>query len=333
MTRAWNSCSCLVTGGSGFGGSHLCQALVRRGARVHVLDRNLPHNSYLVRAGVERSVEFIRGDVCDRAGLQAVIEQFGIDTVFHLAAQPLVPVSNTHPWETLEVNVLGTYAVLEAVRQTGGSQRVVVASSGAYYGTTTTDQPIGEEQPPLEFTNIYAASKVAADVAVRAYARVYGMQASVCRFMNTYGPGDNNFGRIVPQAIHRLIEGGEYDFGDRDDGTSRLDFLHIRDMTQAYLAVAERLELVAGEAFNIGTGCATSVRDLAVLISRLFDGQAREPIFRGPHRQQPAIKYLDTTKARRLLGWSPTVSLEEGLQETIAWYREHWTRLGDQPCT
>src|SRR5262249_49389357 len=91
--------------------------------------------------------------------------------------------------------------------------------------------------------------------------------------------------------------------------------------------------LVAGEALNIGTGRATSVRDLAVLISRLFDGKARQPIFRGPRRKQPAIKYLDAAKARRLLGWSPTVQLEEGLQETIAWYRDHWARRGHQPGT
>jgi nucleoside-diphosphate-sugar epimerase len=157
------------------------------------------------------------------------------------------------------------------------------------------------------------------------------MQARVCRFMDTYGPVDNNFSRIVPHAVRSLIDGSEYDFGDRDDGTSRLDFLHIRDMTQAYITVAERLDMVAGEAFNIGTGRATSVRDLAVLISRLFDGKAREPVFRGPRRQQPAIKYLDAAKARRLLDWSPSVQLEEGLQETIAWYRDHWARLKDQP--
>jgi CDP-glucose 4,6-dehydratase len=327
MARSWNTCHCLVTGGAGFGGAHLCQELVRRGARVYVLDRERLLNSYFVVAGVERSVEFIRGDIRDRARVLSVIGQFKIDTVFHLAAQPLVPVSNMHPWETLEINALGTYAVLEAVRQAGGSQRLVVASSGAYYGATTTDQPIGEDQSPLVFTNIYAASKVAADAVVRAYARVYGMQVGICRFMNTYGPGDNNFSRIVPNAIRMLIEGGAYDFGDRDDGSSRLDFLHIQDMTQAYIAVAERLEQVAGEAFNIGTGQATSIRELAVLISRLFDGKAREPIFRGPRKQHPAIKYLDTAKARRLLDWSPAVPLEEGLRQTIAWYRAHWARI------
>jgi CDP-glucose 4,6-dehydratase len=330
MTRTWNTCRCLVTGGAGFGGAHLCQELVRRGAQVYVFDRDVLPHSYFAVAGVEDLVRFILGDVRDPASVRAAIEQFQIDTIFHLAAQPLVQVSNQHPWETLEVNVVGTYAVLEAVRQAGGgSPRVVVASSAAYYGTTTTDQPIGEEQAPLVISNIYAASKVAADVAVRAYAQVYGIQAGVCRFMNTYGPGDTNFSRLVPQAVRKLICGGAYDFGDRDDGTSRLDFLHIRDMTQAYIAVAERLERVAGEAFNFGTGRATSIRDLAVLISRLFDGKAREPIFRGPRKQQPSIKYLDTAKARRLLDWSPTLGLEQGLEETITWYRDHWEQLRD----
>jgi CDP-glucose 4,6-dehydratase len=331
MPLDWNACRCLVTGGAGFGGAHLCQELVRRGAQVCVFDRDVLPQSYFAVAGVERRVRFILGDVRDQVSIRAVIEQHQIDTIFHLAAQPLVQVGNQHPWETLQVNALGTYAVLEAVRQAGGSLRVVVASSGAYYGTTTTDQPIGEEQAPLAMTNIYAASKVAADVAVRAYAQVYGIQAAVCRFMNTYGPGDINFSRIVPQAVRLLMDGRAYDFGDRDDGTSRLDFLHIRDMTQAYLAVAEQLERVGGEAFNFGTGRATSIRDLAILISQLFDGKVREPVFRGPRKQQPTIKYLDTAKARRLLGWSPTVGLERGLEETITWYRDHWKRLQDPP--
>jgi CDP-glucose 4,6-dehydratase len=327
MTTNWNARRCLVTGGAGFGGAHLCQELVRRGARVWVLDRELSPQSFFAVAGIDRLVDFIHGDVRDLACIRSVIERFQIDTIFHLAAQALVPVSNAEPWETLEINAVGTYAVLEAVRQTGGAARVVAASSGAYYGTTTTDEAINEEQSPLTFTNIYAASKVAADVAVRAYARVYGIQAAVCRFMNTYGPGDINFGRIVPQAIRHLICGTEYDFGDRDDGSSRLDFLHIRDMTRAYLAVADRLEIAAGEAFNIGTGQATSIADLVRLISRLFDGKVREGIFRGEPKPKPAIKYLDTAKARRLLDWSPTLGLEQGLRETIDWYRDHWGRL------
>ena len=201
------------------------------------------------------------------------------------------------------------------------------ASSGAYYGTTSTDRAIAEEEPPLSATNVYAPSKVAGDIAVRCYARIYGVKAACCRFMNTYGPGDTNFSRIIPRAVRNLILRDAYEFGDRDDGTTRLDYLHIRDMANAYLAVADRLDVVTGEAFNFGGGHPISTRELTKLIGRLFDGQEHEPRFGGPPRETPVSKYLDTRKARQLLDWQPTMPLAEGLQDTLAWYQRFWKSL------
>jgi len=326
----WNEKSCMVTGGAGFGGSHLCKQLLERNAKVYVLDRWLPHNSYLVLNGLLDSVEFICGDVRNLDLLRHTLERFEIDTVFHLAAQPSVPISNVIPFETLSINVLGTYTVLEAVRTTKCVKHLVFASSGAYYGTTMTDRAITEETPPLSATNIYAPSKVAGDIAVRCYARIYGLKAATCRFMNTYGPGHNNFSCIIPRAIKNLINNDPYEFGSRDDGTTVLDYMHIRDMTNAYITVAEHLnsDLVAGEAFNFSGGNSISTRDLTKLISKIFDGTDREPKFFGAPREKPLVKYLDTTKAKRILGWQPTITLEEGLCETIEWYKRFWDRLG-----
>lgn len=206
-------------------------------------------------------------------------------------------------------------------------RRLVFASSGAYYGTTTTDRPIAEDAPALEATNVYAPSKAAADLVARCYARIFGMKIATCRFMNTYGPGDTNFSRIVPRAVRNLMQEEAYEFGDRDDGSTRLDFLFIRDMASAYVRVAEALDSVAGEAFNFGSGNPTSTRDLARLVSVRFDGQAREPIFAGAPKAKPVIKSLDVRKARERLGWQPTTTLEQGISETIAWYRRWWERL------
>lgn len=306
----------LVTGGSGFGGSHLVHELLRRGDRVLVLD--------LVESSTPQpDVLHLRGDVRDLSLVASVLARHEVHTVFHLAAQPLVPVSVQLPYETLDVNAMGTGAVLEAARRVG-TPHVVVASSGAYYGTTSVDSPIPESAAPLPAANLYAASKAAADLTAQGYARTYGMRIGVCRFMNTYGPGDTNRSRLVPHALHLLRHvvpaGGDYDFGDRDDGTTQLDFVHVRDVVRAYLAVDAWL---AGPtwspgspvAFNIGTGTATAVRDVAAALSLAFDGVARTPSFRGASRTIPVRKLLDPTLAAEVLGWRATVPLAQGLTE------------------
>jgi nucleoside-diphosphate-sugar epimerase len=323
----WRNRRCLVTGGYGFGGSHLCEQLLDRGARVYVLDRDAPGNSFLVLSGIADRVHHINGDIRDLQFLKLYLERHEINTVFHLAAQPVVPTCNALPYESLSVNVMGTYSVLEAMRTSSCAKILVFASSGAFYGTTTENDPITEEHPSLVAANIYAPSKVAGDIAVRCYAKTYGMKAAVCRFINTYGPGNTNFGTIVPRTIANLIEGLPFDFGARDDGSSTFDYLNIGDMTRGYLAVAENIDRTSGEAFNFGGGTPISVRDLVKLMSRLYDGQEREPVFHGPKKAVPVYKCLDTTKARNILGWQPSMSLEHGLRETIDWYKEFWTRL------
>jgi len=315
MTYAWSGRPCLVTGGTGFGGSHLAASLLERGAIVYALDRVFPRNSYLVRQGLEQRVTFIQGDIRDLDLLRTVIERYEIDSIFHLAAQPLAPMSNVLPFETLSINALGTYTVLEAMRTTraGADPSLIFASSGAHYGATTTDRPIAEEDAPCGAANLYGPSKTAADVVVRSYASVYKLRAAVCRFMNTYGPGDTNFSRIVPRGVRSLLRDAPYDFGDRDDGSTRLDFLHIRDMTGAYLKVAEQMDVAQGEAFNFGRGQPVSTSEVARLLSRAFDGRERTPLFHGERRAVPVVKYLDIRKAQRLLGWQPETPLDQGL--------------------
>jgi len=300
--------------------------LVSQGASVVGLDKWYPRSSFLERSGTLAKIDRVEGDVRDEGLLRQLLERFEIDTVFHLAAQPIVPVSNQIPMETFSINAMGTMAVLEAIRATGNKRGLVFASSGAYYGATCTDQAIAEDHPPLPALNTYAPSKVAADEMVRTYARVFGTRAAICRFMNTFGEGDTNFTRIVPRAALNLVESCEYDFGDRDDGSSCLDFLHVSDMSLAYLALGERLDQngVHGEAFNIGSGRPTTTLEITRMASIAFDGRERQPIFRGPVRTRPVIKYLDVSKAERLLGWKPRLSLDEALRRTMSWYRDSW---------
>ena len=323
----WQNKRCLVTGGFGFGGSHLCEKLIEKGAKIYVLDRLCPNNSYLVLVNLANKVNYINGDVRDLDLLKTIFERFEIDMVFHLAAQPVVPINNAIPYESLSLNVLGTYSVLEAMRLSTSTKTLIFASSGAYYGTTTQKQPISEEHPPTASANIYSPSKIAGDIAVRCYAKTYGIKAATCRFINTYGPGNINFSTIVPKAITNLITRTSFDFGERDDGTSTFDYLYIQDMAKAYLAVAENLDHVSGEAFNFGGDYPISVRDLVKMISMLYDGEPREPVFHGPKRDMPIYKCLDTTKAQSMLGWQVTITLEDGLKQTIDWYKRYWSRL------
>mgnify|MGYP000971957918 CR=1 FL=1 len=326
----WRERVCLVTGGAGFIGAHVCEQLLAAGARVVVLDRHRPRRSYFILQGLNDRVDFVFGDVRELQAVRWVLEQHHVDTIFHLAAQPLVPLSNVVPFETLSVNALGTYAVLEAARQVSGIEAFVYASSGAYYGETADDGALCEDRPPLETANLYAPAIVAADTAVRAYARTFGLPALVCRSLNVYGAGDLNFSRLTPRAVRNLMLDVPYNFGERDDGRTKLDFVNVRDLARGLVRAAETLHQCPkrnGEAINLGSGYPISLRTLTRLISRSFDGVEREPCFCGTPRSQPLIRYLDIRKAERLLHWQPEIELQEGLIETLAWYRRFWQQL------
>lgn len=328
----WKGHRALVVGGAGFGGAHLCEQLLARGARVTVVDRMWPADSYLRLAAIDARVSLVPGDVCDAAATKLLVSRLEPETVFLLAAQPIVPISNALPLETAMVNVMGAYHVLEACRLSRWTRRLVFASSGAYYGATNATEAIPEDAPPLPAGNLYAPTKVAADIAVRSYAKLCGMQTTVCRWMNTYGPGDTNFSRIVPVSIRRLMR-GERPLIDGTDGSNVLELLHVRDMAEGYLAAAERLGEAGacGEAFNFGSGAPLSLREALIELVRAWNAVTgetvpEEPLITGPRVN--SVKYLDIRKARERLGWSPRTPLRAGLEETVAWYLAKRDALG-----
>ncbi len=312
----WQDRPVLVTGGAGFGGSHLVKRLIRSGAQVTVVDRELPAARDCDRC------HFIDADIRYQTSFQRLLEESKIDTVFHLAAQPLVPLSLIDPAETWSINLDGTLSVLEAMRRSRNARRLVFASSGAIYGSLSCADPIAEDHPPGPINHAYAASKIAAEVAVHSHANAYDLKVVSCRFMNTYGPGDRHFCRLIPGAIQRLVKDQAYDFGDRDDGTTELDFLHVDDMACAYLAAGENLDDtdVNNTAINFGSAAPRRISSVVRAISHAFDGIERVPIFRGEKREQPLRKSLDISKARDLLDWQPRIDFESGLSDTVAWY-------------
>ncbi len=314
---SWQNKRALVIGASGFCGTHLCEALHRQGAHVVAFDR--------VEPNWKLHVPFERGDILDFSGLRMLLERHPVDLVFHLAAQPIVSTSIVLPLETMQANIVGTFNVCEAIRLSSRRPPLVFASSGAFYGATNAMEAIGEENAALEAANMYAPTKAAADLAVRSYAKTYGLPFAVCRWMNTYGEGDSNWSRVVP-ATFRRANVGLPGLIAATDGTNVLELLHVRDMAEAYLRVAEHIESpeVRGKAFNFGGGQPLVLKELVARITRAWNeatGQdvPEEPEILGPPVQ--SAKYLDIGKAKRVLGWEPTIDLDEGLRRAALWYQ------------
>ena len=323
----WPAQRTLVLGAAGFCGAHLCDQLVQRGAKVIGLDKSLSSDSWLHSSGAMNHIDWRQGDILDLDYLKWLLARHPMDTIFLLAAQPIVSVSNQLPLETAHTNIIGTYNVLEAIRAQSNPPALVFASSGAYYGATNTKSAIGEDEPALVASNIYAPTKAAADLAVRCYAQIYGLRAATCRWMNTYGPGDLNFSRIVPATMRRL-HAGRRGCIDGTDGTNVLEMLHVRDMIEAYLAVAANIERaeVRGQAFNFGGGAPLQLSHVVREAARAWNEISGtdieiEPEISGP--KVDSVKYLDISKAREVLGWTPQISLQDGLRETAAWYRHY----------
>jgi len=315
--------SVFVTGAYGLLGSWLVKGLLARGDRVIVLKRTAGRPSALSLEGTEAGCTVVSGDVTDGALMRRVISGHGIDTVFHLAAQPIVQTAHRSPVSTFESNVRGTWILLEECR-IHGVERVVVAASVQAYGRHE-ELPYREEfvlQPQFP----YDVSKAATDLIARSYFASYGLPVAVTRFANVYGGGDLNHSRLIPEAVAAALAGRAPVI--RSDGSPVRDFLYVEDAAAAYLALADALDrpgdAVRGRAFNAGGEQPHSVREIVELVCRLA-GTGVELDVRGSGSPTGEIDryYVDSTKLRETTGWRPQVDLEEGIRRTIDWYRMH----------
>jgi CDP-glucose 4,6-dehydratase len=310
----------LVTGASGFLGGALTRRVLELGAEVAVLEREPSPSSLLVLEGLADRCERRPGDVTDAELVDRAVA--GCDTVFHLAAQPIVGTANRSPRETFEVNVRGTWNVLEACRA-AGTERVVVASSDNAYGPGA-GVPYREDSSPLHAARPYDASKAAADVIARSYWTAFGVPVATTRLGNVYGGGDRNTTRLVPGAIRELLAGRRPVI--RSDGSPLRDLLYVEDAVEAYLAVADLLDAgpARGAAFNAGGGQPHRVLDVVRALCAVA-GADVEPVVQGAGTPpgERTRQYVDSGRLHELTGWSAKVGLEEGLARTLAWYREH----------
>jgi CDP-glucose 4,6-dehydratase len=240
-------------------------------------------------------------------------------TVYHLAAQTQVGDALRDPLTTWETNIRGTYLLLEAVRRHDTATRVVVASSDKAYGSH--DELPYREDFALQPSYPYDVSKAATDMIARSYAATYELPVAVTRLANVYGPGDVNWGRLIPDTARALLRGERPVI--RSDGTPERDYIYVEDAADAYLAVAGSLADPAhhGRAWNAGSGEPRSVLEV---VTRLIEisGRDLEPEVRGtgvPHAEIDR-QYLDSTAIREELGWTPNWDLDRGLRAAWEWY-------------
>ena len=320
-SNAWAGRRVLVTGATGIIGSHLVAELLARGAYVVALVRDTDPQSELVRSGNLARVAVVNGMLEDFWTVERAISLHEADTVIHLGAQTIVGVAHRMPLSTFEANIRGTYHVLEACRLHAGLvHRVVVASSDKAYGEVEA-LPYREEMP-LAGRHPYEVSKSCTDLIASSYHHTYGVPVAIARCGNVYGGGDLNWSRLVPGTIRSFLRGERPII--RSDGTFRRDYIYVGDVAQAYLALADGLmtDGIRGEAFNFSLESPTSVLEMVATLQRLMNCPELSPDIRDEAVGEIRDQYLSAEKARARLAWAPRFGLEEGLRQTIGWYRE-----------
>ena len=319
ISQFWQDRPVFVTGASGLLGGWLVRRLLQSGADVVCLVRDWVPQSELVRGGLLDSVKVVRGDVRNQATLERALGEYEIDTVLHLAAQTIVGIANRNPVSTFETNVGGTWSLLEACRRSPLVKQIVVASSDKAYGAHE-ELPYNEDAP-LIGRHPYDASKSCADLIAQAYAATYDLPVAITRCGNLYGGGDLNWNRLIPGTIRSVLRGQRPII--RSDGKFVRDYFYAEDGAAANMLLAESMASgnLNGQAFNFSNESQLTVLELVQRVLELM-GSTLEPDVRNGASNEIREQYLSAGKARKILGWKPMFTLDEGLSRTIDWYRK-----------
>ena len=310
----------LVTGGAGFIGSNMVRMLVEQGKSVRVLD-DFSTGREENLAGLSKRVELVRGDIRDKDTAGKAVA--GVRFVLHLAAVPSVIKSVEDPVLTNSVNIGGMLNMLVAARD-AGAERFVLASSSSVYGDTV-ELPKRENMTPQPLAP-YALQKLTGEHYCAVFHQLYGLRTYALRFFNVYGPRqnpDSEYAAAVPRFIRLLSDGKPPTiFGD---GNQTRDFSFVADVVQACLVCCKAPDSAAGKVFNVAGDNRTSVNQLVDCIKKIL-GSTVKPIYADARKGDVRDSHADITRAKKILGWEPTVVLKEGLERTVEWFR------GGQPA-
>ncbi len=311
----------MVTGADGFIGSHLTEELVKKGEKVKAF---CYYNSFgkwgwldTLPPEIKGEIEVFMGDIRDPNGVRTAMK--GQDIVYHLAALIAIPFSYHSPDSYVDTNIKGTLNVLNAARDVG-TRRLLVTSTSEVYGTAQY-VPI-DEKHPFQGQSPYSATKIGADRLAESFYRSFGLPVTIVRPFNTYGPRQS--GRaVIPTIITQLLSGAEeIKLGSL---TPTRDFNYVKDTAAGFMAIAG-CEDAVGQELNIATGQEISIGDLAAELIRQINPAARvvcEEQRLRPEKSEVNRLLGDSTRLRRLTGWAPAYTFEQGLAETIAWIRTH----------
>lgn len=311
----WQGRPTLITGASGFVGLHLLKELLIRKAQIVTLSPNKI-------AGLDKNFTEEIGSVEDFDKVNLLIKKYKIRTIFHLAAQPIVEIGQTNPIKTFEVNIKGTWNVLEAAREQK-VQKIIIASTLHVYGENP-KVPYKEEYYPQP-SRPYETSKACADLLAQVYADTYNLPVEIPRFVNIYGPGDLNFSRLIPKIMKSVLKGENPKVWDK--GLVR-DFLFVNDAIVAYIMLAEKNlpNSKRGRVFNVGTGKPISIINLVQkIIGVAKNNSIKLQIESVPEGRSNEVKkqYASVEKIRKELDWLPKTNIDEGLEKTYEWYKKN----------
>lgn len=313
----WKNRSVLITGASGLVGSHMLDELTNQKANIVCLLRDwIPASRYYRRSVIIETNEAY-GDVEDFDLVSRVINEYQVQTVFHLAAQTQVGIANKNPLPTLRTNIMGTVNVLEACR-INKVEQVLIASSDKAYGDHVW-LPY-DETTPLRGLHPYDVSKSCTDLIAQTYAKSYGLQVGITRCGNLFGPGDLNFNRLIPGTIQSLLAKEAPII--RSDGLMTRDYFYVKDAVHAYMMLAEYIHQkgITPGIYNFSYGKPYSTLQMVELIQRVM-GTNLVPVIQNQASNEIKEQFLNSAKAREEIKWSPKWTLEQALKETVEWYK------------
>lgn len=305
----------LVTGGTGFVGSHLVEALVEQGANVVTTFQELDPHSYFFTQGLDKKVVMQNVDICDFDKVFDVVTKSSIEYIFHLGAQALVDVAYANPRRTFESNVLGTVNIMESARLFPKVKGIIVASSDKAYGKL--DKGKYKETDPLRGDHPYEASKSATDLVAYSYFKTYAVPAVITRFGNIYGEGDLNMSRIIPGAIEAVIKNQTLVI--RSNGKFIRDYLYVKDVVDGYLLIGRNIDKIKGESFNFGSEETLSVLQVLTAIDKILSTKIKYKIQNTAKNEIP-YQSLDYSKIKKRLGWKPQNTFTTTLHQIKDWY-------------